>query len=117
MRPKALNPAFLYLGIAPLFLLPAQVHAAETITIIGDGSSVLFQFEPAHATVKPGDEVTWVNNTKVEHSVTPDHGFQKRLKGKDIEASETYSATIKTGPIKYHCKYHPNMKATIVVSK
>jgi plastocyanin len=117
LNPLSFNPALLYLGIAPLFLLPAQVHAAETITIIGDGSSVLFRFEPAHATVKPGDEVTWVNNTKVEHSVTPDRGFQKRLKGKDIEASETYSATIKAGPIKYHCKYHPNMKATIVVAK
>ena len=112
------NPALLYLGIAPLFLLPAQMHAAETtITITGDGSSLLFRFEPADATVKPGDKVTWVNNTKVEHSVTPDRGFQKRLKGKDIEASETYSATIKTGPIKYHCKYHPNMKATIAVAK
>jgi plastocyanin len=117
MNSRAFSPATLLLGIAPLFLLPAQPHAAETITITGDGSSVPFRFEPANATVKPGDKVTWVNKTKVEHSVTPDAGSQKKLKGKDIEASEDYSATIKTGPIKYHCKYHPNMKATIAVAK
>jgi plastocyanin len=117
MNSRAFSPATLLLGIAPLFLLPAQPHAAETITITGDGSSVPFRFEPKNATVKPGDKVTWVNQTKVEHSVTPDSGFKKRLKGKDIEASESYSAAIKSGPIKYHCKYHPNMKATIAVAK
>ena len=117
LNSQTFTPAFLFSGIAFLYFLPAQLHAAETITITGDGSSVPFRFEPANATVKPGDEVTWVNNTKVKHSVTPDRGFQKRLNGKDIEASESYSATIKTGPIKYRCKYHPNMKATITVAK
>ncbi len=118
MKPRSLSfiPAFLILGMAPLSLLPAELRA-ETITITGDGSSVPFRFEPANATVKPGDKITWVNQTKVEHSVTPDAGFQKKLKGKDIEASESYSAAVKTGPIKYHCKYHPNMKATIAVAK
>jgi plastocyanin len=117
MNSRAFSPAILLFGITPLFLMPDQPHAAETITITGDGSSVPFRFEPANATVKPGDKVTWVNQTKVEHSVTPDAGYKKRLKGKDIEASESYSAAIKTGPIKYHCKYHPNMKATIAVAK
>jgi plastocyanin len=117
MNSLSLSSAILLLGIAPLVLLPAQPRAEETITITGDGSSVPFRFEPTNATIKAGDKVTWVNNTKVEHSVTPDSGFQKRLKGKDIEASESYSAAIKTGPIKYHCKYHPNMKASITVAK
>ena len=117
MNSRAFSSAIFLLGVAPLHLFPAQPHAAETIVITGDGSSVPFRFEPANATVKPGDTVNWVNRTKVEHSVTPDTGFQKRLKGKDIEASESFSATIKIGPIKYHCKYHPNMKATIAVAK
>jgi plastocyanin len=118
MKPSSpgFTPVFLILGMATLSLLPVQLHA-ETINITGDGSSVPFRFDPANATVKPGDKITWVNQTKVEHSVTPDAGFQKKLKGKDIEASESYSAAIKTGPIKYHCKYHPNMKAMIAVAK
>ena len=116
LSPLSFTPTFLILAMSPLSLLPAQLHA-ETITITGDGSSVPFRFEPANATVKSGDKITWVNQTKVEHSVTPDAGFQKKLKGKDIEASESYSAAIKSGPIKYHCKYHPNMKATIAVEK
>ena len=45
--------------------------------------------------------MTWVNETTVEHSVTPNAGFQKKLKGKDIEASQSYSTVIKAGPIKY----------------
>src|SRR3954470_13663491 len=110
------SPAFFFLGTVFLGLMPADAHAAEMIAIVGDGSSVPFRFDPANVTVKPGDKVSWVNKTKVEHSVTPDAGFKKKLKGKDIEASEMYSTAIKTGPIKYHCKYHPNMKATIAVS-
>ena len=82
MNSRAFSPATLLLGIAPLFLLPAQPHAAETITITGDGSSVPFRFEPKNATVKPGDEVTWVNQTKVEHSVTPDPGLRKGSKAR-----------------------------------
>jgi plastocyanin len=117
LRSLSFTPPFLIFGMASLSVLPAQLDAAETIVITGDGSSVPFRFEPANANVKSGDKVTWVNQTKVEHSVTPDAGFQKKLKGKDIEASESYSAAIKTGPIKYHCKYHPNMKATIAVAK
>jgi plastocyanin len=113
---RRMRPAFFAAGTAALGLMAAQAPAAETITIVGDGSSVPFRFEPATVTVKRGDEVTWVNKTKVEHSVTPNKGSQKKLKGKDLEAGETYSAAVKSGPIKYHCKYHPGMHGTIMVS-
>jgi plastocyanin len=113
---RRFRPAFFAAGTAALSLIAAHAHAAETIAIVGDGSSVPFRFEPATLTVKRGDEVTWVNKTKVEHSVTPNSGFKKKLKGKDLEAGETYSTAVKAGPIKYHCKYHPGMHGTIVVS-
>src|SRR5262249_893113 len=92
------------------------VQAAATITIMGGGAAGPFRYEPANLTVKPGEKVTWVNKTAAEHSVTPDPGFHKNLKGKEIEPGKSYSATIKTGPIKYHCKYHPSMKGAIAVS-
>ena len=118
MKPMSpnLSPRLLAFEIALLGMVPAYVHAAETIAIVGNGSSELFRFDPANVTVKPGEELTWVNKTNVEHSVTPNAGFRKKLKGRDIEPSETYSAVIKSGPIKYHCRYHPGMKATITVS-
>src|SRR6476469_9222547 len=114
-NPLSFGSAFFVLGIGSLILVAAHAHAAE-IAIVGDGSSVLFQFDPANVTIKPGDEVTWVNKTTVKHSVTPNVGFQKKLKGKDIEASQAYSTVVKSGPVKYHCKYHPGMRATIAVS-
>jgi plastocyanin len=113
-NPLNFSPVF-FLGIVPLGLLIAHAHAAE-IAIVGDGSSVPYRFDPANVTVKLGDKVTWVNKTNVEHSVTPDAAFKKRLKDKDIEASKAYSTIIKAGPLKYHCKYHPGMRAMIVVS-
>jgi amicyanin len=118
MKPMSpnLSPALFAFEIALLACCPTYVHAGETIAIVGNGSSELFRFDPANVTVKPGEEVTWVNKTNVEHSVTPATGFRKKLQGRDIEPSGTYSAVIKSGPIKYHCKYHPGMKANITVS-
>ena len=110
-------PCFV-LGVTSLSLVPAHAHAAAMIAIMGDGSNVPFSFSPAKVTIKSGDKVTWVNRTSVEHSVTPDGGFQKKLKGKDVAASKEYSVVIKAGPgpIRYHCKYHPSMKGTITVT-
>jgi len=116
MKQNPLNPSRLFfLGIAFLSLVTAHAHAAE-IAIVGDGSSVPYQFDPANVTIKLGDKVTWVNKTNVEHSVTPDAAFKKRLKGKDIEASKAYSIIIKAGPVRYHCRFHPGMRAMIALS-
>jgi plastocyanin len=100
-----------------LGFMSVPAYAAETVMMVGGGGSP-FRYEPATVTVKSGDKITWINQTKEEHSVTPDSGYQKRLKSKDIHADKTYSTVIKgkSGPIKYHCKYHPEMKASIVVS-
>jgi plastocyanin len=99
-------------------LVSVSAHAAETVTMVGGGDGSPFRYEPATVTVKSGDKITWVNKTAAEHSVTPDPGYQKRLKSKDVHEEQSYSTVIKgkSGPIKYHCKYHPQMKATIVVS-
>ena len=112
------TPLCFVLGVTSLSLVPVHAHAAAMIAIMGDGSNVPFSFSPANVTIKSGDKVTWVNRTSVEHSVTPDGGFQKKLKGKDVAASKEYSVVIKAGPgpIRYHCKYHPSMKGTITVT-
>ena len=112
------TPLCFALGVMSLSLVPAHAHAAAMIAIMGDGSNVPFKFNPANVTIKSGDKVTWANETSVEHSVTPDGGFQKKLKGKDIAASKGSSGVIKAGPgpIRYHCKYHPSMKGTVTVT-
>jgi plastocyanin len=101
-----------------MFLIPVYANAAATVTIVGGGPGGPFHYQPANLTVKPGEKVTWVNKTKAEHSVTPDPGFEKKLRSKDIEPGKSYSTVIKAGPgpLKYHCKYHPSMRATVVVS-
>lgn len=71
-------------------------------------------FTPSQITVAKGGTVTWTNNDQVAHTVTEDNG-----EGPDsgsIEPGATYSYTYKNaGSYQYHCKFHPEMRGTIVV--
>lgn len=74
-----------------------------------------FGFNPTSITVAKGTTVTWTNNDSVAHTVTkddsagPDSG--------DVAPGSSYSYTFETpGTYHYHCKIHPEMTGTIIVS-
>ncbi len=75
-----------------------------------------FSFSPATITIKKGTTVTWTNKDSVGHTATPDTPvgeFGSELLAKD----QTYSYTFDTaGTFAYHCRPHPNMKATVIVA-
>jgi plastocyanin len=73
-----------------------------------------FKFTPATITVSAGDSVTWSFDDDAPHTATADdNSFDSDTKNK----GETYSETFdEAGTIAYHCKIHPNMKATIEVT-
>jgi plastocyanin len=74
-----------------------------------------FAFAPATLTVKKGTTVTWTNNDTVAHTVTADSG--EGPNSGDIDKGETYQYTFNTaGTFKYHCKPHPQMTATVIVT-
>lgn len=73
-----------------------------------------FAFDPGTLEIAAGTTVTWTNNDSAPHTVSQvGGGFES---GK-IDTGGTFSFTFDTpGTYEYFCQYHPNMKATIVVS-
>ncbi len=65
-------------------------------------------------TVAPDAEITVANNDSVEHSVTSDTAgaFDVEV---DSNEKKTLSAPSQPGDYPFHCKYHPNMKGTLIV--
>ncbi|KKQ34750.1 MAG: Blue (Type 1) copper domain protein [Candidatus Nomurabacteria bacterium GW2011_GWB1_37_5] len=105
-----------------------QEMSNQTTTSIPDitgqiSESVLisnFAFSPANLVVKKGTTVTWINQDNVGHTVTVDistgllaqAGPDSSLFGQ----GQSYSYTLnEVGTYAYHCKPHPNMRASVSV--
>jgi plastocyanin len=71
------------------------------------------KYEPKEIKIKKGDTVVWTNSDDRDHTVTADDGS---FASKKIASRDTYERKFaKAGKFKYHCDYHPRMKATVVV--
>lgn len=71
---------------------------------------------PATTTVKVGSTVTWTNNDAMAHTVTSDDGVSFNSGSIDYGKSFSYTANT-AGSFSYHCNFHANMKATLVVTQ
>jgi plastocyanin len=70
-------------------------------------------FEPATLTVHHGDRITWENTDLIVHTVTSS-GFDSG----DLGAGQSWTLVAKQrGTFDYSCRYHPNMKGTLVVGQ
>ncbi|MET0779679.1 MAG: cupredoxin family copper-binding protein [Candidatus Saccharimonadales bacterium] len=77
-----------------------------------------FTFSPLAITVKKGTTVTWTNKDSVSHTVTADKDTATGPNSELIPQGQTYSFTFDTvGTFSYHCKPHPNMTGTVVVTE
>jgi plastocyanin len=71
------------------------------------------KYEPKEIKIKKGDTVVWANSDDRDHTVTADDGS---FASKKLASRDTYERKFaKAGKFKYHCDYHPRMKATVVV--
>jgi plastocyanin len=70
-------------------------------------------FDPAQMNVQPGDTVEWKNDDMFAHTVTANDGsFDSGL----IQPGHSWQKTFTSAEtLAYHCRPHPNMKATLVV--
>ena len=93
--------AFSLAGLSGVFAqAPGHVISIEGMT-----------FKPPTLTVKRGDKVVWQNKDLVPHTATG-AGFDSG----NIAANASWSRVMTAnGQFDYVCKYHPGMKATIVV--
>ena len=71
-------------------------------------------YDPQELTIQKGSDVQFVNNTDELHSVT------SQADGFDLELDGNETATVSfpdQGVFDYYCRYHPEMKGTIVVEE
>jgi plastocyanin len=87
---------------------PAAVRAAEHSVEIGDDA-----FNPGTVTVAVGDTITWTNADSSPHTVTAEDGS---FDSGNLDEGQTFSHTFTApGTHEYHCDYHSDMTATVVV--
>jgi plastocyanin len=85
---------------------PAQ---GATIQIVMDKMVI----SPAEVSAKVGDTIEWVNRDILAHTATARNGDFDVM----LPATKNGSFVLKkAGTIDYYCRFHPNMKATLVVS-
>lgn len=74
-------------------------------------------FNPSALTAKVGQTVQWTNEDPVAHNVTS-RGGPPFTSSSTLGQGANFSIKLtQAGTIRYVCTFHPNMIATIVVSK
>lgn len=103
----ALAAALLPLGAALADAGERTEPRRHTVTIEGN------VFHPDDLAVERGDTVVWVNRDFYPHTATDTEGS---FDSGTIPADGSWELTVETaGELRYYCKLHPVMKATLRV--
>jgi plastocyanin len=100
-----------HLAAAVLLWLGAIAVPAHAATIQIAMENLVIS--PAEISVKVGDTIEWVNKDIFAHTATAQNGdFDVMMPPKKTVTS----VVKKAGTVEYYCRFHPNMKATLVVA-
>ena len=98
--------AFIALAMSA-FSIPAQ---AKTIRVTIDK----LDFTPVVVHAKIGDTVEWINKDPLAHTATAKNGAWNVM----LEPKKSGHLVLKkAGSVDYFCKFHPNMKGQVVVTR
>ena len=106
----------------------AAAAAMVTLPVVGRGGGAhagttrthhveitRFKFIPDRLVVRPGDKIIWTNRDIAPHTATgDDESWDTGKIGKDESQAVTVTAGMQAS---YFCRYHPNMKAGLVVER
>ncbi len=96
------------MALLALGAMAVPAHAA-TIQIVMDNLVI----SPAEISVKAGDTIEWINKDIFAHTATARNGdFDVMMPPKKTVTS----VVKKAGTVEYYCRFHPNMKAVLVVA-
>lgn len=113
-RPGILLATTLSLLLATFSVLIQDVPVAAHQGNEADVRVVDFAFEPVELIIPAGTTVTWTNDGERPHTVTADDGS---FDSGRLDPGEQFSHTfLQTGTYSYHCGFHPDMQATIIVT-
>ncbi|MRH89484.1 plastocyanin [Nocardia sp. SYP-A9097] len=102
-------------AVAATLLIVAGCSSSSTPTeTVADQVTISNHMFQTPASVKAGATITVRNDDSDEHTVTATAGgFDTEVQGKQ---TVTFTAPTSPGSYDFYCKYHPSMKATLVVS-
>jgi plastocyanin len=104
MMPRWIVPIVAALTLA----MSVSAHAA-TIQITMENLVI----SPAETSAKVGDTIEWINKDIFVHTATARNGDW------DVTMPPKKTVTLvlkKAGTVEYYCRFHPNMKATLVIA-
>src|SRR5258707_7284506 len=88
--------------------MPVSAHTA-TIQITMENLVI----SPAEASAKVGDTIEWINKDIFAHTATARNGDWDVT----IPPKKTVTSVLnKAGTVEYYCRFHPNMKATLMIA-
>src|SRR6266571_8152302 len=102
-------PRWIVAIVAALMLAMSVSAAAATVQITMENLVI----SPAEASAKVGDTIEWINRDIFAHTATARNGDWDVT----MPPNNTVTSVLrKAGTVEYYCRFHPNMKATLVVA-
>ena len=107
--------AALALGLAIIVGLPGDALAADAqVSVVEQGDSISWRYDPSSVTVSVGGTVTWTNNGSTPVTVTSPDGL---FDSDSIGPGGSFSYTFDTpGTFRYFCVPYPHMKGVVTVT-
>jgi plastocyanin len=102
-------PRWIFSIVAALMLAISVPADAATIQITMENLVI----SPAEASAKVGDTIQWINKDIFAHTATARNGDWDVA----MPPKKTVTSVVKkAGTVEYYCRFHPNMKATLIVA-
>src|SRR6476620_2607387 len=102
-------PRWIFSIVAALMLAISVPADAATIQITMENLVI----SPAEASAKAGDTIEWINKDIFAHTATARNGDWDVA----MPPKKTVTSVVKkAGTVEYYCRFHPNMKAILVVA-
>ena len=103
--------------MTPRWMLPIVAALMAGAPISAGAATIQISMEnlvisPAEASAKVGDTIEWINKDIFAHTTTARNGDWDVT----IPPKKTVTSVLKkAGALEYYCRYHPNMKATLII--
>jgi plastocyanin len=104
--------------MAPRWIFPIVAALTLAMSVSADAATVQITMEnlvisPAEASAKIGDTIEWINKDIFAHTATARNGDWDVT----MPPKKTVTSVLKkAGMVEYYCRFHPNMKATLIVA-
>ena len=103
--------------MTPRWMVPIVAALMAGASVSAHAATIQITMEnlviaPAEASAKVGDTIEWINKDIFAHTATARSGDW------DVTIAPKKTVTLalkKAGTVEYYCRFHPNMKATVVI--